>query len=1061
MEWKRFRLLNNIVGWITFVISATVYLLTIGPSAALWDCPEFITTAHNLEVGHPPGAPFYMLVYNFASHLTSDPRQVALLCNIVSALLSAATILLLFWTITHMVRRVVLPTFEPYKNDSQDKVVSLSLANVVLILGCGLVGALAYTFSDTFWYSAVEAEVYAFSSFFTALVFWLMFLWEDRSHSLYSDRWIILIAYFMGLSIGVHLLNLLCIPAMALLFYYRKSKNPSTKGALLTLFVSAILILVMMIGVVRGVMKVGTLFDVFFVNTLGLPVNSGFYFFLILLAVSLGYSAYLLNKGESYTKAAISFIVCFVLMGIPFLTGSWLINLSILGAVIWWVLKKKVNLPLLQTIQMCMVVIMVGFSSYGVILVRSIANTPMNQNEPANAVALQKYLNRSQYGEIPHFYAPTFAAQPIPGQKDESRKEWNLAIKSNPKEKDRYEHTTITRAVYSSSDKMLFPRMHSSDASHIRGYNLWIDRDPNDLSAPTFGQNLRFFLSYQINYMYWRYFGWNFIGRQNDIQGHGGLLNGNVVTGIDFIDRIFIGPSKDMPLTTETNKGHNVYYMLPLLLGLLGIFFQLIRDRKGTQSFWIVFWLFFMTGLAIIFYINQTTGQPRERDYAYAGSFYAFAIWIGFGVAGLWWLLRKLKIGNLPASIVASVIGLIVPLQMASQNWDDHDRSGRVLASDFGYNFLESCEPNAVLFCFGDNDTFPLWYAQSVEGVRRDIRVCNLSYLQSDWYGKQMLKQSYASTPVPYKHITNDFFAKNLIALVSPGTASYDEAMTQMRQSAPSLQTPIIPASTLVLPLDTVEMQRLFPQIPQERRNSEMVFSLESMQYIPRDAYFVMDMIAASKFRRPLYWVSTMPVNSFNNLPEYLQGRGMTKKILPWRVADLNRGMDVDKTYDLVMNKYRYFNASDPDIYFDDNIRQTIAYYYRYKMFAELASALLDRGDTQRASKVLRKCHSTFSAQSVPYTLTDLFLAEAYYRAGMQKEGDEITLALLQNGLSTLKWMLRLRPRLLKQATLDGVHIDALRLIVFAKETADRGQSKALVPYESQITSLLKTFGGQ
>lgn len=1062
MEWKRFKLLNDLAGWLVFAISAVVYLLTIGPEASLWDCPEFILSAYHLEVGHPPGAPFYMLVYNLASQFASDPTHVAFMCNVMSALLSAATILLLFWTITHMVRRVLLPTFRPYDSQGVASNRSLSWTQGILILSSGIVGALAYTFSDTFWYSAVEAEVYAFSSFFTALVFWLIFMWEDRSDTEYSDRWIILIAYFLGLSIGVHLLNLLCIPAMALLFYFRKSKAPSIKGALLALLISAVLILMIMIGVVRGVMSLGTLFDVVAVNYLSLPVNSGFYLYLTLTAIALISSAYLLHKGVSYRLSVISFLISFVLVGIPILTKSFFVNLLIIAAVAIFLLSKKgrVNIKLLQTMQMCMVVIMIGFSSYGVILIRSVADTPMNQNAPNTAISLQKYLSRSQYGEIPHFSGITFASRPMPGVVDDSHKEWVLVEPQNSAEKPRYELNVIPRATYPASEKMLFTRMHSTDPAHIQGYNIWSNRDPRDMSMPTFGDNLRFLLSYQVNYMYWRYFGWNFIGRQNDLAGHGGIMNGNTITGFDFIDKVFVGPQDSLPDSLKNNKGHNVYYMLPLLLGLLGIAFQLLSSRKGVEAFWITFWLFFMTGLAIILYINQTPGQPRERDYAYAGSFYAFAIWIGFGVAGLWKLLCKLKLSEFPSVVAAGLIALIVPLQMASQNWDDHDRSGRRLASDFGYNYLESCEPNSVLFCFGDNDTFPLWYAQSLEGIRQDIKVCNLSYLQSDWYTSQMMRASYKAAPAPNRHISAPFYKKHLFAAIHPGgTVDFHQAMDALGKQV-DRPTPLLTASTLRLPLDTTALKGRFDNLPVERL-PYMDLSLENMSYVTRDAYMVLDMIGAANFERPVYYVSSMPTNTFTNLSEYLNWTGMAKRLNPWKVGHIDRGIDVDRTYDLVMNKFRYFNANDPKIYFDENIRQNIAYYYRLRLFGELATLLIERGEVQKAKQVMEKCHKTISPKAVPYTYTDVYVANAYYQTGMKEQGDEILKTLAGEAIQMHDWVSALDPVLQKKTMDDMVVYQAIRTLIDCKDVADRAGSNVLEPYQQKIMLLMTTYGIQ
>uniref|UniRef100_UPI0035A0FE88 glycosyltransferase family 117 protein n=1 Tax=Porphyromonas loveana TaxID=1884669 RepID=UPI0035A0FE88 len=697
MDLKRFRFLNNVAGWAVFAVAAIVYLMTIEPTASLWDCAEFIVCVNKLEIGHPPGAPFFMLVYNVVSHFTSDPAQVAWFANATSALASAFTILFLFWTITHLVRRMLVPLARN-ASGMEEPACSISLAHVIAILGSGAVGALAYTFSDTFWFSAVEAEVYALSSFFTAAVFWLMLKWEERADNPRSDRWLVLIAYMMGLSIGVHLLNLLCIPAMALVYYYRRSAKPTNKGAFIALIVSFVLIIVMMYGVIQGIPKVAGVFDVFAVNTLGLSFNSGLYFYFFLLAailiwsVSETYTSLGTGDKKSSTKGIrmrVATLLSIVLMGIPFIGSGVVLGIILTGAIAYWLFASKhLNVRFLHTALMSMLVILVGFSSYGVILVRAVANPPMNENAPSNAFSLRSYLAREQYGSTPLFYGPTFASQPV-GLKD-GESVTGPSPKQSPGDKDQYE-TLYTQREYDYGDTgmMLFPRVYSSADGHPQAYNIWMGRSETDSSIPTFGENLKFFFNYQVNYMYWRYFLWNFVGRQNDLQGDGGLLRGNAMTGIPFIDKMLIGPTDGMPDFIAKNPGHNVYYMLPLLLGLIGISFQLMRKEKGTQSFWITFLLFFMTGLAIVLYLNQPPGQPRERDYAYAGSFYAFCIWIGFGVAGLADLLRRAKLSETAAAVVASVVALLIPLQMAGQNWDDHDRSGRYVGRDFGVNYLE------------------------------------------------------------------------------------------------------------------------------------------------------------------------------------------------------------------------------------------------------------------------------------------------------------------------------------------------------------------------------------
>ena len=794
MNWKQFDRANNLLAWGAFLIATLTYLMTIGLSASLWDCAEFIACDYKLEIGHPPGAPFYMLVYNVVSHLGGGPQHAALLTNATSAVLSGFTILFLFWTITHMLRRVLTPSARLGLNEAQPTGEVMTLGQGIAILGAGLVGSLVYTFSDSFWFSAVEAEVYAFSSLFTAVVFWLIFKWDERCDNERSDRWLVLIAYLMGLSIGVHLLNLLCLPAMALVYYYRRTKEPTLKGAGIALVTSFALVELMMYGVVQGVPKLAGKWDMFFVNNLGLGYNQGLYIYLAVAALVLIWGAYETQRAYSAPKhleshrLRIALIASLILIGLP-LIGNTLVGLLIAGGIVaFFYLYKGLTARMVHTLQMCLVAIMVGFSSYGVILVRAEADTPMNENSPADAFSLRYYLAREQYGSAPLLYGQTFASRIKYGSDGrpvmkEEEPTYGRINKERPSDPDRYVVRSLKEEpVYEESEMMLFPRVY--DRAHAQMYNSWMGRAEDDMSVPSFGENLSYFFNYQVNYMYWRYFLWNFAGRQNDLQGDGGLLRGGAMTGISFIDALFYGDSDSLPELMTDNKGHNVYYALPLLLGLIGLFFQIGAGRRGTESFWITFMLFFMTGIAIVLYLNQYPGQPRERDYAYVGSFYAFAIWIGFGVAAIATLAtrllskpadrKKTTEGEAPALIsttaagVVTLVALLVPLQMAGQNWDDHDRSGRTVASDMGRNYLESCEPNGILFCYGDNDTFPLWYAQEVEGIRTDVRTVNLSYLSGDWYIDQMKKQAYEGKPVPLGLLPKSYYYYTNYALIDP-----------------------------------------------------------------------------------------------------------------------------------------------------------------------------------------------------------------------------------------------------------------------------------------------------
>lgn len=1065
MEWKVFSRTNRVVGWIVFLVAAVTYLMTIGPSASIWDCAEFILSAHKLEVGHPPGAPFFMLVYNVVSQFTSDSSQVAFYCNATSALLSAFTILFLFWTITHMVRRLLAPGVRS-GHTLDGKEAKLSLGQGISILASGVGGALLFTFTDSFWFSAVEAEVYAFSSFFTALVFWLMLEWEDQADKEGSDRWLILIAYFLGLSVGVHLLNLLCIPAMALIYYYKRWKTPTVKGASMALVISFVTIAVMMYGIVQGVPKLGASIDMFAVNKLGLSFNSGFIAYLIFLLVLFVWSIIEFTRQKSAFRCRLSLFLTSTFMGIPFMTDSlfvWVILIAGLAYVLLGL--KRVRLSTLFTLQMSLLSILIGFSSYGVILVRSIAGTPMNQNMPNTALVLKRYLNREQYGTIPLVSGPTFASKMI--GREVEKGVWSPAPKNNPEDKDRYiKLYDEEKAVY--DKKMFFPRVFSSQPSHIYGYNMWMGRSYDDMSQPTFAQNLRYFFSYQLGYMYWRYFAWNFVGRQNDIQGHGGRINGGVATGLPFIDHMIIGDAKQLPDFITDNKAHNVYYLLPLILGLLGIAFQLMRGVRGAQSFWITFFFFFMTGIAIILYINQTTGQPRERDYAYVGSFYAFAIWIGFGIAGIYSLLQRVKLSSLPSAAISLVIALLVPLQMATQNWDDHDRSGRTVAADFGYNFLESCEPNAILFCFGDNDTFPLWYAQEVEGVRTDVLTANLSYLSGEWYIDQMRKQSYEAEPMPLQYMTPQFYYPNPFAYVQErGVQLAGSALQRMTQPLPAYGEAILPTNQLIIPLDSTQVLNSFSHFKGMAIPSEMYVSLEGTRVLMRDKMALLDLLQTNNWKRPIHWAKSTPIDDvFANFPDYLSSQGVVYRINPIVTKGTHHEINVDREYDLVMNKYRWFGASNPDIYYDDYIRGTIRYYYRGVLFPSLAQALLQRGDEKRAKEVLEKCFKEINSQAIPYTRADIPLAIACYDAKMTQQANEIAKSILDVNMRTIRWAMELyRGNRAAQSVFldiyqDGTFENALNAAQTIAIVAHRYKSTIAAPYEKELALYLSAIYG-
>ena len=823
---KQFRLVDNIMGWLVFAIAAFVYCSTIEPTASFWDCPEFISTGYKLEIGHPPGAPFFMLTANLFSQFTSDPSQVARMVNMMSALLSAATILFLFWTISHLVRRLLI------KQDDFRKATTLadlSWHKLIAIEASAMVGALIYTFSDTFWFSAVEGEVYAYSSAFTAVVFWLILKWEDQADQPHADRWLVLIMYMTGLSIGVHLLNLLCLPAIVLVYYYKKfpTDDPKRdlKGSLIALFISIVILAAVLYGVVPGIVQVGGWFELLFVNVLGCPFNTGEIVYIFLL---IGVMIWAIWETQRESKMAngqwsmvnekrqnIAFLLAVAMLGIPFYGHGW--SAAIIGvvvlAIMWYVLQYKqtakgqkpkalVSARIKNTSLLCMLMLMIGYSSYALIVIRSSANPPMDQNSPEDIFTLGEYLGREQYGQRPLFYGQAYTSQVALEKDGEYCKPvmttgdpvWQRKEKASPDEKDEY-FVVRTKDEYKYAQNMLFPRMYSS--AHRPQYESWMgeisgheemyDRCGEMISVkvPSQFENLRFFISYQCNFMYWRYFMWNFAGRQNDLQGNGELEHGNWITGFDWFDNWRLGDQNKLPDELKDNKGHNVFYCLPLILGLIGLFWQSLakhfnnaKDQTGIRQFWVVFFLFFMTGLAIVIYLNQTPSQPRERDYAYAGSFYAFAIWCGIGVAAIIEILKQYlkKVNPTIIATIVTIATIFVPIQMASQTWDDHDRSGRYTCRDFGQNYLMTLqdEGNPIIFTNGDNDTFPLWYNQDVEGVRTDARVCNLSYLQTDWYIDQMRRPAYDSPSVPITWERIEYCA---------GTNEYVRVEPQMKQA--------------------------------------------------------------------------------------------------------------------------------------------------------------------------------------------------------------------------------------------------------------------------------------
>ena len=1054
---KQFRLVDNVMGWLAFAIAAFVYCCTIEPTASFWDCPEFILTGYKLEIGHPPGAPFFMLTANLLSQFVSDPSEVARMVNTMSALLSAACILFLFWTITHLVRRLILKDWS-----------ELNLGKLIAIEASGMVGALIYTFSDTFWFSAVEGEVYAYSSAFTAVVFWLILKWEDHADEPHSDRWLVLITYMTGLSIGVHLLNLLCIPAIVLVWYYKKNPDANLKGSLLALLVSFVIVAAVLYGVVPGIITVGGWFELFFVNTLGMPFNTGVIIYIALLVATVIWAIYESYQGKNELRANLSFILSIALIGIPFYGYGWgafITGLGVIAVLTAFVMIKRKGAPLIShrvknTSLLCMLMLMIGYSTYALIVIRSSANPPMDQNSPEDIFTLGNYLSRDQYGDRPLFFGQAYTSEvkyePVDDQYQrpvyvEEAPIYEKKEKASKDEKDSY-FVAGRKGHYVYAENMFFPRMY--DRAHTQDYEAWMGGVSKTQTStggqlPTMGENIRFFLSYQCNFMYWRYFMWNFAGRQNDIQGHGELEHGNWITGISFIDNAMYGDQSKLPDELKENKGHNVFYALPLLLGLIGLFWQAYRGKRGIQQFWVVFFLFFMTGLAIVVYLNQTPVQPRERDYAYAGSFYAYAIWCGIGVAAIIDLLKKLKLNGTLVSAVVGLATLAIPIQMASQTWDDHDRSGRYTCRDFGQNYLMSLQEtgNPIIYTNGDNDTFPLWYNQEVEGVRTDARVCNLSYLATDWYIDQMRRPAYESPSVPitwprldYVTGTNDYVevAASQKSAVRELYAKYpdlfpgnplelknvlklwvrqdltDAQWNALREfsgdpTAAKESFHFIPTDTLLVTIDKEAVRKSGMMMATDSIPDQMVISLGQRKGLMKSDLMMLEMIANCNWTRPIYVAITVGQSNYMNLGDNFIQEGLVNRISPFTTNKPGaKRFDTETTYKNVMTRFKWGGLRTKGLYLDETVMR-MCWTHRHLM-ATLATQLIAEKKNDKALKVLEKAEKEIPVYNVPMTYRSggLQIAHCYLLLGKQQKANAIMEKLWKDASQYMDWYLSL-----------------------------------------------------
>ena len=996
MNFKRW---DRLVGWMVFAIAAITYLLTMEPSSSLWDCAEFIATSYKLEVGHPPGAPLFMLLARIATLFAPSTHYVPHMVNAMNCLSSAFCILFLFWTITHIARRMLTAGGREFTD-----------AHKIAALGAGAIGALAYTFTDTFWFSAVEGEVYAQSSMFTALVVWLMLKWEEQADEPHSNRWIILIAYLMGLSIGIHILNLLTIPALVFIYYFRRYEKITLKGVVL-----ATLLALAILGFINGIIipytvYIGAMVDVFFVNTLGLPVNMGIVVFALALFAALFYGIFRTHRAG----------------------------------------KKLANLLLLAT-----TMILIGFSSYATVTIRAVANPPMNSNNPNNPHALLAVLNRDQYGNRPLLYGPYYST-PVDDVVETTSYHYNS-------ETGRYEQVLqLTDYVYPSEFKHFFPRLWNSmkgEAAYkpwaayrtkvdvLRDENGEVIRDENgqamrgevldfgrtvydnvtgeSFTEPTFGENLYYFFTYQLNYMYWRYFLWNFVGRQDDIQAdENTIAHGNWLSGITPLDELYLGPQSGLPSEMAENPARNTYFFLPFLLGLLGLIYQLNRDQR---SFTVVMWLFIMMGIALVVYFNTGPGEPRERDYVYAGSFYAFCIWIGLGVLALYDLFT-LALGEKrirAAAVSAIVMSLSVPTILAAENWDDHDRSGRTMARDIGWNYLQSLPKNAIVINYGDNDTFPLWFNQEVDGVRPDVRIMNSSYLGGEWYIDEMKTAANDAAPVPFSLPSSKYSFVNDALPVRERVnrvVEIDELMEFIKSENESTKLPLVdgtmmdyvPARRIAIPVNKENAVK--SGIVKEEDYDLMVDTVyiniaERKQRIEKSEMMLLDLLANFDWNRPICFTQVYILQDFGLL-DYLQFDGYAYRLVPiltpYRSAwDIGR-IDTDVTYPLLKDVFRYGNLAEEGVHADHFTQYNLGASRARESFARVAMQLIREGKEDKALEMLDRGLEVLPSPKIRYSDANTYpFIEGYYTLGEWEKGDDLMQHYLQTLIEYIEYYLQ------------------------------------------------------
>ncbi|GAB2705102.1 DUF2723 domain-containing protein [Mucilaginibacter koreensis] len=941
---------NNLFGWLVFLVATLTYVLTLEPSASFWDCGEFIACIYRLQVAHQPGAPLFTMIGKFFSLFSfGDLTKVAYWTNMASALASSATILFLFWTITALAKKSLVKGGQAITSTQQ-----------ILIIGAGLVGALAYTFSDTFWFSAVESEVYAQSSLCTAVVFWAILKWDTHADEPRADRWLVFIAYIMGLSIGIHLLNLLVIPAIALVIYFRRTAKPTWRGGIIAFIVSIVVLGLILWGIIQFTVKGAAFSDLLFVNTLHMGFGTGAAIFYLLVFATIVAGIY-----YTVTQAHAAVIIAAITFGLALLASGGIIGLVIAVAILAfleYVLKVRQRRYMLNMVLISALFILFGYSSFVMIIIRAKAQTNLNNSDPQDAFALNSYLNRDQYGETPLLYGQYFDAKPVSQSEGATlyRRGATQYEVAGKKIKTEYDHNT------------LFPRTFSDKAGHPQFYRQWLNLGEND--SPTLKDNLGFFFSWQVYQMYTRYFLWNFVGRTNEMDGQNDSngIDGNWISGFQF--------NKAFPYSVTQSKSYNRLFALPLIIGIFGLIYHFKCDEKDAG---VVAILFFFTGLAIVLYLNQDPNQPRERDYAYAGSFYAFAIWIGLGVIAIADLLSK-KLNAKTSGIIATVACLLAaPALMASQEWDDHDRSTKLTPHDMAWNYLNSCAPNAILFTYGDNDTYPLWYLQEVENVRPDIRIVNLSLLGTDWYIRQMKQKMNESAPLPIT-MANDKFAAGVRDVLYfndqkiTAPTEVKEVFDFLTSDNPNVKVQYedggaavnyLPTKNFKITINPAEVisTGTVPAQDAAKILPVMQWTYPS-NYVTKDNLAMLDILAHNNWKRPIYFANTVGSDNLIGMDKYLHDEGFAMRLQPVQPDTAQTEGGATNTlimYNNMMNKFRYGQMKTAR--YLDHESLVMFYPIILRQFITLAENLQKEGHPDLAKNIIRK-YDTVMPDLMPYS---------------------------------------------------------------------------------------------